>query len=119
MKPVSKEVRKALPLLKFLAKVPNKKIRKYNLNLLGGDETVFDALKEISGNYLNGKIKLNPRHSKIVSKDLKLLKKFHCNKIRKNCNSRKNILRQSGGFLPFLIPAAASIIEIVLSKYLK
>ena len=121
MKPVSKNVRKALPLLKFIAREPNKTIRKHNLKRLGGDKTVFNAMSEISKNYLNGRIKLKPTHSKLMSRteNKKVLEKFLCDKVGASCHSRKKVLEQSGGFLPYLIPAAATVVDLILSKYIK
>ena len=121
MKPISKQVRKALPLLKFIAKERDPRIRAHNLRKLGGDQIVFDALSEISQNYLNRKIQLPTHHSKIVSKpeNLKRLRKFHCNKVRQNCKKRSNALQQTGGILPYLIPAAATVIDLILSNYKK
>ena len=121
MKPVSKSVRKALPLLKFIAKEPKLVLRNRFLKNLGGDLTVFDAMSEISRNYINKKIKLKPHHSKIVSspKNLKKLETFNCKSVRNSCRKRKNALIQTGGLLPFLIPAAATIIDLLLSKYNK
>src|SRR5437868_13481386 len=117
-KPVSKQVRKALPLLKFLANVPDNRIRTYNLKLLDGDPTVFDAMREISGNYLKGRIKLNSSQSKRLARKKDVLKKFHCSKVRRDCKLRNKVLVQSGGILPLLIPAAATVISTLLSKLL-
>ena len=121
MKPVSKKVRKSLPLLKFIARERDPRLRADHLRKLGGDLTVFDALGEISENYLNDKIKLSPGHSKIISKkkNIKTLKKLTCQDVRKDCHQRNKVLEQTGGFLPFLIPAAATVIDLVLSKYLQ
>src|ERR1700712_742862 len=95
-KPVSKTVIKAMPLLKFISRESDKKIRQRNLRRLGGDPTVFYAMKEILENYKNQNIKLKPNQKRFMLKNEKLWKKFFCNKVGSNCVSRRRALEQTG-----------------------
>ena len=117
-KPVSKHVRKSLPILKLIARDSNPQFRSLLLKKLDGDLTVFDAMSEISKNYLNKNINVNPIHSKVLSrtKNVKSLKNFLCPTIRKDCKKRSKALIQSGGYIQFLIPAAVALITSLLSK---
>ena len=115
--PVSKQVLKALPLLSFISQLPNKGKLDYMLNQMGGSQEIFDALTEITGNYIKDKIPMKKLHSKLVNQHRRVIKKFHCEKVRKNPKLRSLAIKQSGGYIPYLVPAAASYIKVLLNKF--
>lgn len=114
---IAPEVIKALPILKLLSRLSTKQ-RNNLLQTIGGDPILFNALKEIISNYLNGYIKLEKSNSKDFSKQKKKLQKFFCDKTAKCQKKRRALVKQTGGFLPILIPAAATLIEFILKKAL-
>ena len=112
---VSNTLKSALPFFKIVARLPDKS-RKLILNDLGGDQTAYDALHEMAYNTIKGNVKLKKSHKRKLKRHDKVLKKFCCLKNKKSLKKRKQLLIQSGGFLPILIPAVASLLTSILSK---
>ena len=113
-KVVSDSLKSTLPFFKIVARLPDKS-RKLILNDLGGDQTAYDAVQEIAYNTIKGNVKLKKSQKRNLKKHEKVLKKFCC--LKKKClNKRKQLLVQSGGFLPILIPTIASLLTTLLAK---
>jgi len=112
---ISKSLNKSLPLLKVVTKLPmNSRTR--ILKELGGEKIVYNALHELAHNTLSGKIPL----SKVQKRKLKPFKKTIeglCNPRNKKCGKkRKQLIVQSGGFLPVVLTALASILPALISN---
>lgn len=110
---ISPYVIETLPKLKKIAKFSNLK-RKKALLQVGGNADVYKTLREIAHNTLKGKVKFNKFQKKRL--------KPYSGKLEKLCNfekckkRRKELIVQSGGFLPILIPAVASLISSLVAK---
>jgi hypothetical protein len=113
MKSVSKSLQKTLPFLNVVSKLSNEN-RKRVLKEVGGEKHIYNALHEIAYNTLKGNIKLDKSQSKKLIRHKKLLENLCKN--NKCAKKRSKLIVQSGGFLPFLIPALASIISAVISR---
>jgi len=104
---MSKNLNKCYSKLQFIASVKSPILRKKLLTSLS-DECLYKALNEIAVNTIKGNVKLNKSQKT-------QLRKYKTNLIglskKTNNKSRKiKLIKQSGGFLPILIPAIASII---------
>ena len=99
--------------LKKVSSIKNVKQRQKQLDKIS-DACIYKALNEIAIYTIEGSIKLSPQR-------LKKLRKFNRNikKMSTKTNNRteqKKLVKQSGGFLPILIPAVASIITSLITK---
>jgi len=112
---VSNSLKSTLPFFKIVARLPDKS-RKRILTDLSGDQTAYDAIHEIAFNTIKGNVKLKKSQKAKLKKHQKVLKKFCCLKSKKNIKKRLQLLIQSGGFLPILIPAVAAILTSILNK---
>jgi len=110
---ISPSLRKSLPLLKVVSKL-TKENRKKILSQLGGEDVVYNALREIAHNTIKGNIKLNNIQKSKLKPYSRTLKELCSTKSCKN--KRKKLVVQSGGFLPILIPAVASIISSLVAR---
>ena len=109
----SKSLGKALPFLKLVSNLSNQNRRRV-LRELGGDKTVYNALNEIAHNTIKGKVKLNKSQSRKLKPHRKILENL-CKPTNRNCSKkRKSLIVQSGGFLPILIPALATILSTII-----
>lgn len=113
---MSESLKKTLNFLQALTRVKDRDSREVVLKHLGDDKILYDALSEIARNYLKGNINLSTSQSKKIKRHSKVLKELCCKKNRKCAKKRKELLVQSGGFLPILIPAVASIISAIISR---
>src|SRR5882757_2590978 len=93
--------------LKFIASVKDEKLRKKLLVTLS-DNCLYNALNEIAINTVKGNVKLSKKETKKLKKFKFQIKKLSCK--TNDSRKKKKLIIQSGGFLPILIPAVASII---------
>src|SRR5260370_15537501 len=95
------------------AKTPSER----KILLSNAKDCVIDAISEIAKNCLSGNIPLSLCDFKNLEKYKKVLRflssQTPINKRRKICASP-----QTGGFLPFLIPPALSLLATVLGNYI-
>jgi len=112
---VSDSLRKSFPLLKMTANMKRDN-RQRILKEIGGDETVYNALHEIAYNTIKGNYKHPITHSKKLKRYKPLLQEFCVSKNKTCSRKRKQLIEQSGGFLPILIPALATIISSIISR---
>lgn len=97
--------------LNLLAKSKTKKRR--NLLVDFADKNELTAVKEIVTNLLRGNIPLNPKQVKTLRRYKKHLRDFNAPKISRN--KQKNILKQHGGFLSAVLPAAIGLVTSFLA----
>jgi hypothetical protein len=71
-----------------------------------------DAIGEISLNALKGNVKISPSLFKKLKRKKNVLRLLASKKT--NTSKKKGIIKQHGGFLPFLIPAAISAVSSLL-----
>ena len=102
----------------FLISIKDEKLRKSVLKTIS-DDCLFKGLQEIAKNYhttikpkLNAKFKkvMKGKNEKNINAFLNKSKKF------KSFKSKKKLMTQSGGWLPFIIPTVASIITSLINK---
>ena len=82
------------------------------LNL--ADDELFKALQELAINFNKGNIKLNKTQQKHISRFKGILKRL--TKKPRSKSIKRKLIKQSGGFLPYLLPALASIAASFLTK---
>ena len=116
MKPniISNNLSKSLPLLRVVTRLPPNS-RKRILKELSNEKIVYKALNELAQNTLSGKIPLSNGQRRRLKSHKKTLENF-CN--AKKCNKkRKQLIIQSGGFLPIVLQALIPILDsLVASK---
>ena len=86
--------------------------RKAILKYLSNKDSVYHALREISLNILNKKLPLKKKHLEKLDKHHKVMKRLKQGSHSKI--QRRKLVQQSGGFLPWLIPAIVSAIPAVI-----
>ena len=99
--------------LKIIAKIRDSRLRKKILSEIA-DQCLYKALNEIAVNTVSSRVPLN-RHTKINLRKYKT----HLNALANKTTDRrlqKKLVVQSGGFLPILIPAIASVLGTVLTQ---
>ena len=112
---ISGSLKKSFPLLKMTAGM-SKDNRSRILKEMGGDKTVYNALHEIAFNTIKGNYKLPNSHSKKLKAYKPLLQQFCMSKNKSCAKKRKHLIEQSGGFLPILIPALATVLSSIISR---
>jgi hypothetical protein len=98
--------------LKIISKIKDPRLRKKILIEIA-DDCLYKALNEIAVNTISKKVPLN-RATKTKLRKYKTHIKALASKT-KNKRLQKKLVVQSGGFLPLLVPAVASILGSVLS----
>ncbi|CAG2102052.1 unnamed protein product [Medioppia subpectinata] len=107
--------RRSLPFLRYATKKPTGSRRRI-LKDLGAEKTVYNALQELAHNTLSGVIPLNPKQKKLLQPHRKTLENLCDCKNRKSIKKRKQLILQSGGFLPIVLSALAGVLPTLLSK---
>ena len=110
---MSKNLVNCLGKLKTISKIKNSTKRKKALNL-NYDECLYKALNEIAVNTVKRRVPLSIKQVNKLKKHKLNIKKLSCR--TKNKKKQKQLVVQSGGFLPVLIPAIASILTSILSN---
>ena len=99
--------------LKIIARIRDLRMRKKILSEIA-DKCLYKALNEIAVNTVSKKVPLN-RATKIKLRKYKTQIKALTRRT-KSRRSQKKLVIQSGGFLPILIPAVASILGSIISS---
>ena len=109
---MSENLKKCMADLRLAMSYKDKPTRKAILKFLSHKNCIYEALREISINICNKQIKLKKDHMRKLNPHVKTIKAL---KNGVKCKrSRKKLVRQSGGFLPWLLPVIASAIPAVL-----
>lgn len=112
---ISNKLRNNINHLKILGEIKNKQLREKCLNDLSNKKEICDCLSEICFNIAKGNIQLGSREKKKLRKFQRLIFSF----AKKTKSHQKNI-KQTGGFLPYLLPIISSLAaDIVLKKFTK
>lgn len=104
---VSKCLKNNFPILQAISKIKNLKTRQKLLKVLADDKLFFQSLREIATNCLEGNIPLDEKTKTALQKHKKIIRNLATHT---NGTKRRKIVSQTGGFLPFLVPAAASVL---------
>ena len=108
---MSENLKKCMNKLQFIASIKDDKLRQKILMTMS-DECLFKALAEISTNTLNNNIKLSAIQKKKLQRYKKIFKKFS-SKVNNKVTKTK-LIKQSGGWLPILIPVVASLLTSLI-----
>lgn len=110
---MSKNLQKCLSHLQVIAAIKDDKTRKKVLTDYSCNECIYKALREVAVNTVNKKLPLSKRDkNKLRYKD-KIIRQLA--KKQKNKKRRQQLVVQSGGALPILIPIAATLIGELIS----
>ena len=106
---MSKNLRKCMKKMHFFCESDSKHTKTVILNEMCKDECFFDALFEIVKNIQCQCLKIPTSKRKLLkAKHIKLMDKIY--KRPKSKTIRRKLVKQSGGFLPFLLPILTPII---------
>lgn len=112
-KKVSEFLERGFPTLKRIARDPNIESRRRRLLKASKRKDVCYGLKELALNKLKGNLNFGNKSSYPGNQDL--IRLIATTKDRRNL---ENLTSQSGGILPFLIPAAAATLGGLLKNVL-
>jgi hypothetical protein len=109
--------KKCYDFLNLVSKIKSPRLRKEILYNLRNDPVLYVALHEIAHNKQKGNIPLNADQLKKLRRYEKALVKLSQKELsKKGSKLKRQLIVQSGGWLPILLPALASIIGQVLSN---
>ena len=110
---MSSNLQKNLKLLQLLSNTRNSTTRKAILKDLCDKKMFFSALKEICKNTLAGNVKMSKYRKNKLRKYKKVIKGIGTTKV--TSPKTRMLVKQSGGFLPILVPAVISILTQLLN----
>lgn len=111
---MSQNLLKALDLLKDAITIKDPKKRKSVFEYLSKKTFVYKALREIAKNIMNKNIVLNTKQKRKINKHSKTIKKLAAG--TDSNLTRKRLVQQSGGFLPWLLPLVATLVTTIANK---
>ena len=106
---MSENLKKCMSELKEAMSQKTLKSRKDVLRYLANRDCIYKAMREISINILNSNIPLNKKQIKKLNNHAKTIKALKCG--TKNKRRRKELVIQSGGYLPFILPILATVLS--------
>jgi hypothetical protein len=108
---MSSKLKQSISILQYISTIRDKKLRLANLRYASRDPRIYLALREIAYNAIRGNIKV-PKNivKKLNSERYKRVLRELANKQKSKAKQRQ-LVEQSGGFLPYLIPIVVSLIE--------
>ena len=109
---MSENLKNCINELKCAMQYKHKPTRQAILKFLSNKKCIYNALREISMNILNRQIKLKRHNIHRLNPHVKTIKAL--GKGVKHKRRQKQLVIQSGGFLPWLLPLVASAIPAVL-----
>jgi hypothetical protein len=107
---MSENLRHCYKVLRLVGKVKNERLRTAILKEIACDENVYRALREIIVNTLKGNVPLTTAQKAKLRRQRKFIEKLSCNK-RKSIHKKRELVRQSGGFLQIAAPAVALLLQ--------
>jgi cytochrome c-type biogenesis protein CcmH/NrfG len=108
---ISTKLKKFFAILKLISEQKNPSLRRKLLQKYANNKDFFLAIKELAVNCLDGNIKLTKYTKKQLQRHRAFIRSLASHKATKN---RSKLVTQSGGILPFLIPAAATTLGALL-----
>lgn len=110
---MSKNLRECMKKMQLVCANKCPKLKKSVLKEMSKNELYFNALFEIIHNISHNKLKLKPSDKKKLKKFLKYMEKIA--RKPKSKRSRALLVKQSGGFLPIILPIVASAVTELIS----
>jgi hypothetical protein len=102
---MSRSLQHCLKHLELISNIKNSRLRKAVLHDISVNECYFIAIREMLLNALRGNVRLSPAHKSKLRRHKKAINTFTTPKAKYSKKKKANLVKQSGGFLPFLIPA--------------
>lgn len=110
---MSANLRACIEKLRMIAAIRDPELRRKVLTSLA-DDCLYKALNEIAINTVARKVPLTLKQKRRLRKFKVKIQNLTC---KTNSNrKRKQLVAQSGGFLPILIPAIASVITSLIAS---
>ena len=106
---MSENLKKCMNELKQAMSQKTLKSRKEVLKYLANRDCIYKAMREISINILNSNIPLDKKVLKKLNRHTKTIKALKCG--TKSKRRRRELVIQSGGYLPFILPILATVIS--------
>ena len=113
---ISRNLKNYFILLQAISKIKNISQRKKLLESLKENNEVFRAIQEIVLNSDRGNIPFGDAEKAKLRRYRRILKQIV--KPRLSKKNRKKLVTQCGGFLPLLLPAAASTLATLIPQLL-
>ena len=111
---ISKELNDCLPIIEVFMKIKSKKLREsFLLDQYKHNPGIYKAVQEILTNIVHRNIPLEDDIKKKLRRHRYSIVNYIHNGNKKNCRSH---LKQSGGYLHYIIPAFISILSSVLAE---
>lgn len=111
---MSLNLRRCLPHFKAIANIKDDVIRKKVLKDVCHEKCFQKALREIAKNTVKRNVPLPPKARRKLKNKEKIIRNL-AKKYRSEA-SRKKVFVQSGGVLPYLIPAVIAVLSQMLRK---
>jgi hypothetical protein len=108
---MSTQLKQMISVLNFISKISDKRLRQANLKYISRDPRIYVVLREIAHNAVKGNIKVPPTVIKQLNCDKYKRVLLGLAKKQKSKKKQRQLVEQSGGFLPLVLPAVFSIIE--------
>jgi hypothetical protein len=108
---MSTSLKESISVLEYICSIKDKKLRSQNLKYVSKDPRIYSALREIAHNAVRGNIKISKNLMKKLNNMRYKRVIYELSKKQKSRRKQRQLVEQSGGFLPYLIPAVVSIIS--------
>lgn len=113
---MSSNLHECIPKFKKVIRIKDPIKRKEQLSKIA-NSCIYKALNEIAINTVKKKVPLSEKDKEQLQKDQIKIVKLAC--YTTEPNKRKRLITQSGGILPILIPAVASILTTLATELIK
>lgn len=109
---ISSNLKESIPVLKLMSNIKSRKLREqFLLDQFKASDKIYKAMGEISENLVHKNIPLETHHKK----KLQRYKKHIVNLVQDKAKTRRKYhLKQSGGYLPIILPVVFSLIESIV-----
>ena len=114
---MSQNLCECVQFLRFLASVRNSDLRRKILLEKSDNEQLLRALKEIAVNVVHRNLPLDKSQKVKLQRQGKALKKL-ASIDPKSKRRKQKLIKQTGGFLPILIPSLISVLSSIASQKL-
>ena len=111
---MSKNLRKCMKAMHIYCCTDSKKMKKSILEEMSKSECFFDAMHEVVNNILLKNVKMTSADRRKAKHFIKIMNKIH--RCPKKKFIKKKLVKQSGGFIQFILPILTSVISEVIQN---
>lgn len=110
---ISSHLKESIPTLELMSNIKSKKLREqFLLDQYKVSDKIYKAIREIAENLIHKNIPLETHHKK----KLQRYKKDIVNIVHDKAKTRrKSHIKQSGGYLPIILPVVLSLIQSMIN----